>query len=155
MSQPKVFLNNTNISLGSDSSESVMKDRRNIVIGNQVSESPNANAPFLTKPRMTETIRSIVIGNGPLKGVEKNTTTEVTNGNTKIPDGALIFGNPPAIPCEANGTKANATDFHLIFGSGVEEDGLISDEATTATAQRGIPIWYNGRKYLLLAIYAP
>lgn len=153
MSQPKVFLNDTNISLGSDTS--IMRDGKNVVIGNQISESPNANAPFAVRKRMDDTFGSVVIGNGALKGVVKDTEDEITNNNTKVPSGAVIIGNPPTVPCEPNGDKANGSDFHLIFGSGLPDDSLIDDEPTTATATRGIPIWYNGRRYLLLSIYYP
>jgi hypothetical protein len=154
MSQPNVHVleGNNNISLGSDTS--IMKDSQNIVIGARVSESSDANSPRAIRKRMDDTQKSIIIGNN-LKGVESGTQNEVTNFRTKIPSGAFILGNPPTVPCKPDGEKATGTDFHLIFGSSKFEDALISDEATTATATRGIPIWYNGRRYLLLSIFYP
>lgn len=173
MSQPKVTLKNTNIVLGSGPTSPLvipgdtpvilgMADAGNIVVGNNISESKNKFVEgdpnsLVIKPRLQETTRSIVIGNGPLKGIEKETTIEQTNNNTKVPNNAVLIGPHPAVPCEANGTTAADTDKHLIFGSGIVNDGLVGAVVVgDTTATHKVPIWYNGtRYYLLLATIPP
>ena len=143
MSQPKLFIDKSNISVGSDSS--VMNNGRNIVIGSEVSSSGGNS-------RMGATVNAIVIGNGPIKGVEAGTTTVNTSALTQIPNGSIMIGKKPAVPTQA-GTGANDinTPDHLIFGSGAAGDGLVAaTNSGDLDATHTIPFWYNGKRYKFL-----
>jgi hypothetical protein len=141
MSQ-KTFLNKSNISLGSDSS--IMKNGRNVVIGNEVSSSNGSD-------RMDGTSGAIVIGNGPIKGVQAGTTTNNTSALTKIPNGSIMIGKNPAVPTQAGTGVAdvNSVD-HLILGSGIAADGLVGATTEVVANTDTIPFWYNGKRYKFL-----
>jgi hypothetical protein len=152
MSQPNVhvFEGDTNISIGTDNSN--IRNSQNIIIGGNKSESLNAAGNTL-QLRLSETINSVIIGNGVVKGVEVGTTTVRTSELTKVPNNCIMLGNDVAIPTEVSGATAGNTNDHLILGSGAFNEGLIEAGGVVngGVGAASIPIWYNGVRYVLQA----
>jgi hypothetical protein len=141
---------NSNVVVGRNSTAigNLIDGGNNLILGNDI--TVDSAGPF--DGRMYETERSIVIGNGPIRGIREDNGVLTTTALTVVPDGATVIGFPLGVPVEADNSGATLADAtgHLIINA------LAPIAAVGATVVDVlVPIYYRGHKYYFHATSGP